>query len=110
MAKKTIKPSVVTGAVRHMMFYNQGKPAPWKLTQQLDHTWFLTVFGEKEIKRPFDANEFMDFVHNNYDSGAEFEMGDYGVASNCSPTLYFTEKDRGQKFLDDFTQILEKLI
>lgn len=96
--------------VRHLVFFSSGSPAPWRTTYQIDHTWFLTVFGEDNIKRPFDANEFIDFVHKNYDKGAVFELGDYVAVSNCAPTIYFSEMDIAKKFLADFTQILEKLV
>lgn len=109
MAKK-ISNTIPGNKIRHLVFFSQSNPAPWKITQQIDHTWFLTVFGEKNINRPYDANEFIEFIHDNYDERADFIMGDYGIVSNCAPTLYFSELDIANKFLADFTQVLEKLV
>ena len=30
--------------IRHLVFFSSGNPAPWRITYQIDHTWFLTVF------------------------------------------------------------------
>lgn len=95
--------------IRYMMFFTQGASAPWRITQQIDHTWFLTIFGNENIGKPFNANEFAEFVQKNYDRGATYEMGDIGIANNCYPVLRFSEQGSANKFLADFTQILEKL-
>lgn len=95
--------------IRHMVFYSPGEKAGYRITQQIDHTWFLTVFGQENLKRPYKADEFLAFVHKNYDKEATFEIADYGLANDCCATLRFTEMGIANKFLADFTQLLEKL-
>lgn len=94
--------------IRHMVFFSPG--VGYRITQQIDHTWFLTVFGEQNIGKPYNAQEFLDFVRKDYDKSATFEMGDIGIASNCCPILRFSEMGIANKFLADFTQLLEKLV
>lgn len=109
MAKK-IKNVETRAKVRTLVYYVPGNPTPWRITNQIDHTWFLTVFGTITQQRPFDANEFIEFVHKNYDKKAVLILDDYGVVSKCAPTVYFAEQEQANRFLDDFTEALEQLI
>jgi hypothetical protein len=106
MARK-IKASEAPQILRPMAFFSNGEQAPWRITQQIDHTWFMTTFGEKEIGRPFDANEFLEFVHKNYDEGAVFKLASYGVANDCVMSLYFTNSQVVNEFLSDWEELLQ---
>lgn len=107
MAKKIQTSS--KGKIRHLVFFSPGEEVPYRITGQIDHTWFLTVFGQDNIGKPYDVNEFMKFIQKTYDKNATFKMGSYGVANDCAPVLRFSEWEVAHKFLDDFTATLEKL-
>ena len=90
-----------------LVYYTPGGTVPFKITGRLDHTWFLTVFGQEEQGEPYNVQQFMDFVNEKYDKDATFEM-DYHGTVKCKPILKFTEMDTANKFLEDFKQLLKK--
>ncbi len=106
MARKKIIPTTSTQKIRPMVFYIPGETIPWRITNQLDHTWFLTVFGNNNIDKPYNANEFIEFVHDNYDKDAIFEIGSYGIVADCVAVLRFSALEYANKFLSDFKEIL----